>query len=122
VNPHFDKLLDEMQGTWRYRWLALGIASALALSGWLLIFMLPDRYEARTSVLVDTRTALRPALEGLATQQDVGVQLSYVRESLLTDLRLVGIAKTVGLLPASSTDPVREDRAEACAAHTGDRR
>jgi len=113
VNPYFDKLLDEAQGTWRYRWLALGIASALSLSGWLLIFMLPDRYEARASVLVDTRTALRPALEGLATQQDVGVQLSYVRESLLTNPRLLGIARTVGLLPAATADVVREDRAVA---------
>ena len=114
MNAYIDKLLDEIQGTWRYRWLALGIASALALSGWLLIFMLPDRYEARASVLVDTRTALRPALEGLATQQDVGVQLTYVRESLLTDRRLVETARTVGLLAASSiADPVREDRVVA---------
>lgn len=114
MNAYIDKLLDEIQGTWRYRWLALGLASVLAFLGWLLIFMLPDRYEARASVLVDTRTALRPALEGLATQQDVGVQLTYVRESLLTERRLVGIARTIGLLTTSSmADPVREDRAVA---------
>ncbi|MBV8147325.1 MAG: hypothetical protein JO184_20200 [Gammaproteobacteria bacterium] len=113
MNPHFDKLLDEVQGIWRHRWLGFLIASGLALAGWALIFMLPDRYEARASVLVDTRTALKPALEGLATQQDVGVELSYVRESLLTDARLLGIARMVGLLPASVTDPVHEDRAVA---------
>jgi polysaccharide chain length determinant protein (PEP-CTERM system associated) len=111
VNPYFDKLLDEVLGAWRYRWLALAIASVLAIAGWLLVFMLPDRYEARTSVLVDTRTALKPALEGLATQQDVGVELSYVRESLLTDARLLGIARIVGLLPASDTDPAHQERA-----------
>jgi polysaccharide chain length determinant protein (PEP-CTERM system associated) len=111
VNPYFDKLLDEVQGAWRYRWLAFGIASVLALAGWLLVFTLPDRYEARASVLVDTRTALKPALEGLATQQDVGVELSYVRDSLLTNQRLLGIARSVGMLPASDTDPARTDRA-----------
>ena len=111
MNPYFDKLLDEIRGTWRYRWLAFGIACALASVGWLVVFMLPDRYEARASVLVDTRTALRPALEGLATQQDVGVELSYVRESLLTDARLVGIAKLVGLVQPSETDRERNDRA-----------
>jgi polysaccharide chain length determinant protein (PEP-CTERM system associated) len=111
VNPYFDKLLDEVLGTWRYRWLAVGSAFALALAGWLLVFMLPDRYEARATVLVDTRTALKPALEGLATQQDVGVELSYVRESLLTEQRLLGIARIVGLLPASDTDPRHLDRA-----------
>jgi polysaccharide chain length determinant protein (PEP-CTERM system associated) len=111
VNPHFDKALDEIRGTWRYRWLAFAIASVLALAGWLLVFTLPDRYEARASVLVDTRTALKPALEGLATQEDVGVELRYVRDSLLTNQRLLGIATTVGLLPASDTDPARADRA-----------
>jgi len=113
VNPYFDKLFDEIRGTWRFRWLAVGIAFAVALGGWLSVFMLPDRYEARASVLVDTRTALKPALEGLATQQDVGVELSYVRESLLTDARLLGIAKLVGLVPASDTGSERADRAVA---------
>jgi polysaccharide chain length determinant protein (PEP-CTERM system associated) len=113
VNPQFDKVLDEVRDTWRYRWLGLGVAAALALLGWLVVFMLPDRYGARASVLVDTRTALKPALEGLALQQDVGVELSYVRESLLTDPRLVKIAKSVGLLAVSATDPAGEDRAVA---------
>jgi len=111
VNPYFDKLLDEIRGAWRYRWLAFGIATALAVLGWLLVFTLPDRYEARASVLVDTRTALKPALEGLATQQDVGVQLSYVRESLLTDARLLGVARLVGLVQASDSDAAHNDRA-----------
>jgi polysaccharide chain length determinant protein (PEP-CTERM system associated) len=111
VNPHFDKALDEIRGTWRYRWLGLAIATTLALGGWVLVFMLPDRYGARASVLVDTRTALKPALEGLALQQDVGVELSYVRESLLTDPALLKIAKLVGVLPPEETNLVREERA-----------
>lgn len=113
MNPYFDKLLDELRGAWRYRWLAFGIASVFALLGWLLVFMLPDRYEARASVLIDTRTALKPALEGLATQQDVGVELSYVRESLLTEARLLGIAQLVGLVKEEETNPARSDRAVA---------
>ena len=113
MNAYFDKLLDEIRGTWRYRWLAFGIASLVALTGWALVFTLPDRYEARAWVMVDTRTALKPALDGLATQQDVGVELSYVRESLLTDARLLGVARLVGLVRASEPDPVRNDRAVA---------
>ncbi len=110
MNSYLDKLLDEVRGAWRFRWLAFGIALTLALAGWLLVFMLPDRYEAHASVLVDTRTALKPALENLATQQDVGVELSYVRESMLTDAQLLGIARHVGLVPADA-DPGRNDRA-----------
>jgi polysaccharide chain length determinant protein (PEP-CTERM system associated) len=111
VNPQFDKLLDEITSTWRHRWLGLGVASGLALGGWAIVFMLPDRYGAQASVLVDTRTMLKPALEGVALQQDVGGQLTYVRESLLTDPRLLDIAKQVGLLPAGSEiDPIHVER------------
>jgi polysaccharide chain length determinant protein (PEP-CTERM system associated) len=113
VNTHFDKALDEIRGTWRYRWLAFVIAVVLALAGWVLVFMLPDRYGARASVLVDTRTALKPALDGLALQPDVGVELNYVRESLVTDPRLLDVARRVGMLPQFKTDPVRQDRAIA---------
>jgi polysaccharide chain length determinant protein (PEP-CTERM system associated) len=114
VNPQFDKLLDEMTSTWRYRWLGLAVASVLALAGWVIIFMLPDRYGAEAIVLVDSRTALEPALKSLALQQDIGAQLTYVRESLLTDPHLLEIAKQAGLLPAGSeVSPTRVDRAIA---------
>jgi polysaccharide chain length determinant protein (PEP-CTERM system associated) len=111
VNTHFEKLWDEVTSTWRYRWLGLAVAAALALAGWAIVFMLPDRYGAQASVLVDTRTMLKPALDGLALQQDVGVELTYVRESLLTDPNLLEIAKQVGLLPPNyESNPVRVDR------------
>lgn len=111
MNPHFDKALDEIRGTWRYRWLAFAIAVLLALAGWALVFMLPDRYGARALVLVDTRTALKPALENLALQPDIGVQLNYVRESLVSDPRLLDVARRVGML--YQTDPIRQERAIA---------
>jgi polysaccharide chain length determinant protein (PEP-CTERM system associated) len=112
VNPHFDKVLDEVTSTWRYRWLGLAVAAALAVAGWAIVFMLPDRYGAQASVLVDTRTMLKPALDGLALQQDVGVELTYVRESLLTDPNLLEVAKQVGLLPPNyENNPVLVDRA-----------
>jgi polysaccharide chain length determinant protein (PEP-CTERM system associated) len=104
--------MDEVRGAWRFRWLAFAIALGVSLAGWALVFMLPDRYEARASVLVDTRTALKPALDGLATQQDVGVELSFVRESLLTDARLLGIARLVGMVPVNASAE-RNDRAVA---------
>jgi uncharacterized protein involved in exopolysaccharide biosynthesis len=38
----------------RYRWVGVATAWALALLGWLLIQLIPDRYESQTTVYVDT--------------------------------------------------------------------
>jgi polysaccharide chain length determinant protein (PEP-CTERM system associated) len=103
-------MLDEARGAWRYRWLAVAVAAGLALLGWLVVFALPDRYEASAEVLVDSRTALTPALQGLAVQQDVSVQLNYVRESLLAEPQLLKVAQEAGILPAGSVDSANQER------------
>ncbi|HJS89948.1 MAG TPA: XrtA system polysaccharide chain length determinant [Steroidobacteraceae bacterium] len=103
-----DPLFDELRGAWRYRWMALLAAGAVAAIGWLIVFALPDRYEAQAQVLVDTRTALKPVLQGLATNQDVNVQLNYVRQSLLADPQLTQFAEQAGIMP-TGLGPARKE-------------
>jgi polysaccharide chain length determinant protein (PEP-CTERM system associated) len=98
-----EQVLEEIQGAWRFRWIALAAACALALLGWAVVFALPDLYEADATVFVDTRTALKPVLQGLAAEQDVDGQLNYVRQSLLSDPQLEAIGRQDGVLPALMT-------------------
>lgn len=105
-----EQVLDEIQGAWRFRWLALTTAAALALVGWIIVFALPDLYEADAKVFVDTRTALKPVLQGLAAEQDVNGELNYVRQSLLSDPQLEEVARQNGVLPPSVTDPRLEEK------------
>ena len=100
-----DQVLDELQGAWRHRWLALGVAALVAVVGWAVIFALPDLYEADAKVFVDSSTALKPVLQGLAVEQDVNAELNFVRQSLLAGPQIVKIARESGVLPASVTDP-----------------
>jgi polysaccharide chain length determinant protein (PEP-CTERM system associated) len=109
VGPRWQQILDDTRGVWRFRWPAIGVAAALAIAGWLVIFALPDRYGARAVVLVDPRTAFAPALQGLAVEQDVGVQLNYVRESLLADPQLRQTAQQAGVFPPYAIDAVRQE-------------
>lgn len=108
MTPKLDPLFDELRGAWRFRWLALLATLAVAVIGWAAIFALPDRYEAQAEVLVDTRTALTPLLQGLATNQDVNVQLNYVRQALLADPQLTRLAEQVGIMPATGLTPADE--------------
>jgi polysaccharide chain length determinant protein (PEP-CTERM system associated) len=107
MNPKFDPILDEIRGGWRFRWRAFGVAAAITLLGWLMVFALPDRYQAESKVLVNTRTALQPALQGLVVGPDVSGELDYVRQSLIAAPQLSRIAEQVGALPATGLTPKR---------------
>ncbi len=104
-----DQVLDEVQGAWRFRWLAIAVAVIVAVVGWIVIFTLPDLYEADAKVFVDTGTALKPVLQGLSLEQDVNAQLNYVRQSLLAGPEVEKIAKESGFLPATVTDPRQQE-------------
>ncbi|HSY04942.1 MAG TPA: XrtA system polysaccharide chain length determinant [Steroidobacteraceae bacterium] len=105
MNPLVNQVLDEVRGAWRFRWWALITASALAVGAWLIVFSLPDRYEAVASVFVDTRTSLKPALQGLTVEQDVDSELNFVRQSLLAGPTLQHIAREAGVLAPYIVDP-----------------
>jgi protein tyrosine kinase modulator len=104
MTPALDHVFDEVRGAWRFRWVALIAAVIVALIGWAVVFALPDRYEADARVFVDTRTALKPALQGLTIDQNVDAQINFVRQSLLEGPQLERIAKQAGILPPIVTD------------------
>jgi polysaccharide chain length determinant protein (PEP-CTERM system associated) len=105
MTPALDHVFDEVRGAWRFRWAALVTAFIVAFIGWVVVFSLPDRYEADARVFVDTRTGLKPALQGLTIDQNVDAQINYVRQSLLEGPQLEQIAKDAGVLPPTVTDP-----------------
>jgi polysaccharide chain length determinant protein (PEP-CTERM system associated) len=110
MTPAIDHILDEFRGAWRFRWVALLTALVLALIGWGIVLSLPDRYEAYAQVFVDTRTALKPALQGLTVEQSVDAQINYVRQSLLEGPQLEQIARETGVLPEGVTDERQRTR------------
>jgi polysaccharide chain length determinant protein (PEP-CTERM system associated) len=109
MRHELQQVLDEARSAWRFRWYGLTAAFIVAIAGWCVVFALPDRYQADARVFVDTRTALKPALQGLTTDQNVDAQINYVRQSLLEGPQLEQIAKDTGVLDPSITD----DRARA---------
>src|SRR5260370_23205802 len=104
MKQELDRVWEEVRSAWRFRWMALAAASIASVIGWSIVFTLPDRYAADARVFVDTRTALKPALQGLTTHQNVDAQINYMRQSLLEGPQLERIAKETGGLPASITD------------------
>lgn len=92
-----EKLHNELRGAWRFRRSALIATWGFCALGWLIVLALPDKFESSARVNVDTRTALRPLLQGIAVEQDVEAQLNLVKQTLLGRANLDKVASQVGL-------------------------
>ena len=93
MNEQLTLIYGYLHGMWRYRWSALVIAWIVALIGWPLVFSLPDQYSARTVVYVDTSSALRPLLKGLAIETDSRDELRVMTRTLLSRENLLNVAR-----------------------------
>ena len=97
MKQELDQVFDQVRSAWRFRWWMLATAFVVASIGWIVVFAMPDLYAGDARVFVDTRTALKPALQGLTTDQSVDAQINYVRQSLLEGPQLTRIAEETGL-------------------------
>ena len=103
MNQLIIKILDELRGAWRYRWLALAASWGVCLLGWLFVYTMPNVYEATARVYVDTQSMLGPLLEGLAVRANVDSELAVVRQALLSRPRLEGVARETDLFVRAKT-------------------
>ena len=108
MREQLNSALDVLQGAARYRWPAILAAWVLCLVGWAFVMLLPNKYEARSRVFVDTSTALSPMIQGLAIQQDVTAQLNLMQQALVGNAQLDRVIDETDLVAAAFTD---EDRA-----------
>ena len=92
-----DQVVNELRGAWRYRWIAMVAAWVICAGGWLVVFSMPDMYEASAKVFVDTRTVLKPLLEKLTVDADIHSQLRLVRQAMLGRPQLERVARETGL-------------------------
>ena len=110
MNPVVEHVVEELRSAWRFRWLALIVATVVAVIGWVVVFSLPDRFESSARVFVDTRTALNPVIKDLSISQDVNAQLNFVRQSLLAGPQLRKIAEQAGVLSPTAGGPAQQAR------------
>jgi polysaccharide chain length determinant protein (PEP-CTERM system associated) len=96
-----DQVLQQVLGyakaAWRRRWWGVGVAWLVCIVGWTWVMMLPDRYEASARVYVDTQTLLKPLLQGLAVEPNVGQQIKMMTRQLVSRPTLEKVARMTDL-------------------------
>ena len=72
------------RGMWKYRWPSLAVAWVVATVGVVMIFRIPDVYQASARVHVDTQSILRPLMQGMVIPPNVEQQVAMVSRTLIT--------------------------------------
>lgn len=78
------QLLNIVRRMWKYRWVGLVVAWVTGIVGAVVVFALPDRYEASARIYVDTQSILKPLMTGLAVQPNVEQQVTMLSRTLIS--------------------------------------
>jgi polysaccharide chain length determinant protein (PEP-CTERM system associated) len=78
------QLLVNARGMWKFRWPALVVAWVVAAVGVVVVWKIPDQYEAAARIYVDTDSILKPLMSGLAVQPNVEQQIGMLSRTLIS--------------------------------------
>jgi len=109
VNGLYDELLVALHGVWQRRWLALGVGWGIALLGWLVIGLVPNRYDSEARILVQSQSLL-PDKVGISTA-DRQKSIEGVRQTLTSAVNLAKVVKATDLGKSATTDEAVADAA-----------
>jgi polysaccharide chain length determinant protein (PEP-CTERM system associated) len=69
---------------WKFRWPGLIAAWVMGLIGAVVVFKVPDQYEATARIYVDTQSILKPLMSGLTVQPNVEQQVGMLSRTLIS--------------------------------------
>jgi uncharacterized protein involved in exopolysaccharide biosynthesis len=72
------QVLATVRGMWKFRWPAIVVAWVVAAIGSMVVWRIPDQYEATARIYVDTDSILKPLMSGLAVQPNVEQQINML--------------------------------------------
>ena len=91
----YDELLIALHGVWNRRWLALAVAWGVCMLGWLGVALVPNTYESKARVYVNTQSLLQDkvGITQVQSQQD----LDRLRQTLVSAGNLEWVVKETDL-------------------------
>lgn len=98
----YDEMLIALHGVWNRRWLALGTAWGICLVGWLVVALIPNSYESKAKVYVETQSIL-PGQIGI-TPVEQQKSLDQVRQTLTSAANLEKVVRGTDLAQTVSND------------------
>lgn len=73
-----------IKGTLKYKRTAVLFALLLCICGWAFVFMMPDKFESKAKVHIDSSTVLRPLMRGMVIEPDVSALIRIIQQLMFT--------------------------------------
>jgi len=104
------------RGMWRFRWAGVLVAWIVAVVATVVVFRIPNQYEASARIYVDTQSILKPLMAGLAVQPNIEQQIGMLSRTLISRPNLEKLVRMADLDLGASTktqqDKLYEDLAK----------
>ena len=113
MNGLYDELLVGLHGVWKRRWLALAVGWGVALAGWLVISLIPNKYESQARIQVRSQSLI-PDDTGRA-QGDRMNSVEQVRQALTSTVALEKVVRGTDLSLQVANDRDVTERATGLA-------
>jgi polysaccharide chain length determinant protein (PEP-CTERM system associated) len=93
----FLQVLGVARGMWKFRWPGLIATWVVAVGSVVIVWRIPDQYEAAARVYVDTESILKPLMSGLAVQPNVEQQITMLSRTLISRPNLEKLVRMADL-------------------------
>ncbi|WP_395403727.1 Wzz/FepE/Etk N-terminal domain-containing protein [Pseudoduganella sp. UC29_106] len=103
-------LLTFLKAIGKYRWYAVIITWVVAVIGWIVVYQLPNDYQASARVYVDTQSILKPLMSGMTTMPNVEQQVMFMRRTLISRPNVERVLRMVDLDIKALTPKEHESR------------
>jgi polysaccharide chain length determinant protein (PEP-CTERM system associated) len=81
---YFELIVDYIKGMWRFRKLGIIAAWVFAIFSCVIVLLIPNQYESKALISVETDSVLGPLLQGLAVSSDTQSRVAVMTETLLS--------------------------------------
>jgi len=98
-----DQALSIGRGMWKFRWPGVAVAWVVAAIAAVVLFRIPDQYEASARIYVDTQSILKPLMAGLTVQPPVEQQIGMLSRTLISRPNVEKLVRMADLDLAAST-------------------
>jgi polysaccharide biosynthesis transport protein len=98
----YDEVMIALHGVWNRRWLALAVAWGVCALGWLGISFIPNKYESRARVFVQTQSVLQGKMGITPLEQQAN--LDSIRQTLTSATNLEKVVRGTELARTIKSD------------------